>query len=145
MVSLLVTEWSTGSRTERIISFLDVYPWGAAYCHGCKLACMIRPIVNVREEGEERRSGRSHFWPNTNRTVIDGKIVVSSAHDGTSQPVCTHGWFTRCFTRMISTPKYKCPRPFRRSTSNISTNKKKKLSAPGDKQYNRWCWYKLVT
>ena len=22
--------------------------------------------------------------------------------------------------------------------------KKEKLSAPGDKQYNRWCWYKLV-
>ena len=22
---------------------------------------------------------------------------------------------------------------------------KKKLSAPGDEQYNRWCWYKLVT
>ena len=59
-------------------------PGGAAYCHGCKLTC-IRPIVNVREEGEERRSGRSHFWPN-----IDGKIVASSAHDGTSQPVCTH-------------------------------------------------------
>ena len=26
----------------RIIGFLDVYPGGAAYCHGCKLAC-IRP------------------------------------------------------------------------------------------------------
>ena len=22
----------------------------------------------------------SHLWPNTNRTVIDGKIVVSSGH-----------------------------------------------------------------
>ena len=72
MVSLLVTERSTGSRTERIIGFLDVYPGGAAYCHGCKLA-YIRPIVNVREEGEERRSGRSHFWQNTKRTAIDGK------------------------------------------------------------------------
>ena len=37
-------------------------------------------IYIVPEEGEERRSGRSHFFgPNTNRTVIDGKIVVSSA------------------------------------------------------------------
>ena len=30
------------------------------------------------------------FLPNTNRTVIDGKIVVSLADDGTSQTVCTH-------------------------------------------------------
>ena len=95
MVSLLVTEWSTGSRTERIICFLDVYPGGAAYCHGCKLAC-IRPDSKWGR-WKERRSGRSNFWPNTNRTVIDGKIVVSSTHDGTSQPVCTHCWFTWCF------------------------------------------------
>ena len=43
-------------------------------------------------------------------------------------------------------PEIQCPaRPIRRSTSNITEKKKKKLSAPGDKQYNRWCWYKLVT
>ena len=50
-------------------------------------------------------------------------------------------WFeshlTWCFTRTISAPKCKCPRPFQRSDPSISTKKKKKnLSAPGDS--HRW-------
>ena len=48
--------------------------------------------------------------------------------------------FTWCFTRTISAPKYKRPRPFHRSDPNISTNNNnnnnKKLSAPGDS--HRW-------
>ena len=71
----------------------------------------LGPIVNVGLHCA-CRSGRSHFWPNTNRTVIDGKIVVSSADDGTIKPVCTHCWFTWCFTRMISTRNIIAPGHF---------------------------------
>ena len=50
-------------------------------------------VYIVPEEGEEVKKNAAPdvliFWPNT-RTVIDRKIVVSSADDGTSQPVCTH-------------------------------------------------------
>ena len=97
-----MTEWSTGSRTERIIGFLDVYPGGATYCHGYKLH-VLGPIVNVRLHcawGRRRTLLRTFSFLTKYklyRTVIDGKIVVSSAHDGTSQPVYTHCWFTWCF------------------------------------------------
>ena len=55
-----------------------------------ELGLIVMCVYIVPEEGEERRSGRSYFfWPNANRTVIDGKKVVSSTDDGTS-PACLH-------------------------------------------------------
>ena len=51
-----------------------------------KLTVCLSPILNsALIFAHNNRKGAY-----TNRTVIDGKIVVSSAHDGTSQPVCTH-------------------------------------------------------
>ena len=47
------------------------------------LGPIVMCVYIVPEEGEERRSGRSHIFfsgggANTNWTVIDGKIVASS-------------------------------------------------------------------
>ena len=186
--------------SERMIGFLDVYPGGwptvtVASWH--VLGPIVMCVYIVPEEGEERRSGRSHFFffffflPNTNRTVIDGKIVVSSAdlltlprinlvnlfsdfpcfrypksvahgeqlrsHNRSAPPprkswwtnqdwkktylgsvylpgkyvltVCFESAFTWCFTRMISTLKYKCPRLFQRSArTSLPT---KKVECPG--------------
>ena len=70
-------------------------------------------VYIVPEEGEERRSGRSHFWPNTNRTVIDGKIVVSSAHDGSlfAPTVDLHDVFPGMFYEDDIHPEIQMPGP----------------------------------
>ena len=71
--------------SEGIIGFLDVYPGSrptVTVASWYVLVPIVICVYTVPEEGEERRSGRSHlffFFPNTSRTVIDGKIAVSSA------------------------------------------------------------------
>ena len=152
--------------TECIVGFLDVYP-GVAYCHGCKLAC-IKPNSNVcihcssgswiwfpffsnfqcfsysksvahgvQHKSHNRSAPR---WIMMNKSRLKKKTYLGSVYPTRKYVlrVCFESPFTWCFTRMISTPKYKCPRPFRRSAPNISSKKKekKKLSAPGDG--HRW-------
>ena len=104
-------------RTERIIGFLDVYRGD-------------RPTVKI-----EMPPPPSKLWC----TNLDWKRRIGFVYPSGKYvlTVWFESHFTWCFTRTISAPKYKCPRPFQRSDPNISTKKKKKkLSAPGDS--HRW-------
>ena len=65
-----------------------------------------------------------------NRTVIDGKKVVSSVDDGTSQPLQPLLIYMMFYEDDIH-PEIQVSRPFRRSTPNISTKKKVECSGDG--------------